>query len=178
MDYASRAGAKLDFALRSFNIDPQGKICADLGCSTGGFTDCLLQAGAAKIYAVDTGYGVLDWRLRTDSHIVVLERTNALHLSLPELVDLVTIDVGWTPQALIIPQALKLLSPAGDIITLVKPHYEAKKAKLTPLESQTVLSSVIAKLESLHLVVKSTVTSPLLGDKGKNMEFLIWIKKS
>src|ERR1700690_3710153 len=107
-NYVSRAGQKLEHALRSFAIDPTGKICADLGCSTGGFTDCLLQHGASKVYAVDTGYGVLDWKLRKDSRVVVMERVNAMHVQLPELVDVVSIDVAWTRQRRILPSARKL----------------------------------------------------------------------
>src|SRR5579864_3600866 len=96
--FVSRAGSKLDHALTTFVIDVSAKICADLGCSTGGFTDCLLQRGAAKVFAVDTGYGVLDWKLRNDPRVVVMERTNAMHVNLPESVDLVSIDVAWTKQ--------------------------------------------------------------------------------
>jgi len=96
--FASRAGQKLDHALTTFSLDIEGKICADLGCSTGGFTDCLLRRGAAKVFAVDTGYGVLDWKLRKDPRVVVMERTNAMHVDLPERVELITIDVGWTRQ--------------------------------------------------------------------------------
>src|SRR3989344_6816827 len=126
--YVSRAGEKLAFALDYWHIDVTGLVCADLGCSTGGFTDCLLQHSAAKVYAVDTGYGVLDYKLRKDPRVVALERTNALHVKLPERVDLVTIDVGWTPQKLILPRALELLKPGGKIISLVKPHYEIRKS--------------------------------------------------
>src|SRR5271167_690382 len=94
--FASRAGLKLDSALNVFSISVTGKICADLGCSTGGFTDCLLQHGASRVFAIDTGYGVLDWKLRKDPRVVVMERTNAMHVTLPGPVELITIDVGWT----------------------------------------------------------------------------------
>src|SRR5438034_4090953 len=104
-DFVSRAGQKLEHALSIFGVDVTGFVCADLGCSTGGFTDCLLQRGAAKVYAVDTGYGVLDWKLRTNERVVVMERTNAMHVTLPEPVDLVTIDVAWTKQRHILPAA-------------------------------------------------------------------------
>src|SRR3954451_12623884 len=118
MPFVSRAGQKLEHALREFHFDVAGLVCADLGCSTGGFTDCLLQHGAAKVYAVDTGYGVLDWKLRKDSRVVVMERVNAMHVQLPELVDLVSIDVAWTRQRRILPAARKLIRPDGIVITL------------------------------------------------------------
>src|SRR5438128_543365 len=105
MPFVSRAGQKLQHALATFDIDVTGKACADLGCSTGGFTDCLLQQGAAKVYAIDTGYGVLDWKLRNDPRVIVMERTNAMHVTLPQPVEIVTIDVAWTKQRHILPSA-------------------------------------------------------------------------
>src|SRR5450432_1736534 len=108
--FVSRAGQKLDHALTAFDLDVSAKICADLGCSTGGFTDCLLQRRAAKVYAVDTGYGVLDWKLRKDPRVVVMERTNAMHVQLPEMVEIVTIDISWTRQKNILPNARKMLA--------------------------------------------------------------------
>ena len=128
--FVSRGGQKLDHALTEFGINPAGKSCADLGCSTGGFVDCLLQRGAEKVFAVDTGYGVLDWKLRNDSRVVVMERTNAMHVELPQPVDLVTIDVAWTRQRNILPSARRLLVPDGCVVTLVKPHYEAMPEQL------------------------------------------------
>src|SRR5947207_7890362 len=125
MPFVSRAGQKLDHALTTFHIDVTGRICADLGCSTGGFTDCLLQRGAAKVYASDTGYGVLDWKLRKDPRVVVMERTNEMHVELPEKVTLVTIDVAWTKQRHILPAAARILEGRGEVLTLIKPHYEA-----------------------------------------------------
>ena len=105
--YVSRAGVKLEAALKAFELDVTGLRCADLGCHAGGFTDCLLQRGAAAVHAVDTGYGVLDYRLRSDPRVTVLERTNALHFEPPEQVDMVTIDVAWTRQQHVIPAALR-----------------------------------------------------------------------
>ena len=128
-DFVSRAGAKLEHALTALSIDPANKICADLGCSTGGFTDCLLQHGAAKVYAVDTGYGVLDWKLRKDHRVIVMERTNAMHVELPEPVSLVTIDVAWTKQRYILPAAGKLLSQRGQIVTLDGQHVQARERR-------------------------------------------------
>lgn len=144
--FVSRAGLKLDHALREFNIDVNGWVCADFGCNIGGFTDCLLQRGAAKVFAIDTGYGTLAYKLRIDPRVVVMERTNALHVQpLTEAqspgtpvpgtevpkpstqaagADLVVIDLAWTQQRLSIPAALKWLKPGGILITLVKPHYE------------------------------------------------------
>ena len=123
--YASRAGIKLEAALDGFGVDVTGRLCADFGCHAGGFTDCLLEHGAACVHAVDTGYGVLDYRLRRDPRVVVMERTNALHAEPPaEPVDMVTIDLGWTRQRFAIPAALRWLGPGGQIVSLLKPHYE------------------------------------------------------
>ncbi|TFG88259.1 MAG: TlyA family RNA methyltransferase, partial [Gemmatimonadales bacterium] len=124
--FVSRAGRKLAAALDAFGLDVAGAICADFGCNVGGFTDCLLRRRAARVYAVDTGYGALAWTLRTSDRVVVMERTNALHCPVPEPVDLVTIDVGWTPQSRIVPAAMRWLKPAGGgrIVSLLKPHYE------------------------------------------------------
>src|SRR3954470_8633327 len=116
MPFVSRAGQKLDHAINEFHIDVTNLICADLGCSTGGFTDCLLQRGAKKVYAVDTGYGVLDWKLRKDPRVIVMERTNAMHVEIPEPADLVTIDVAWTKQWHILPAAKKILARDGEVV--------------------------------------------------------------
>ncbi|MCH9003257.1 MAG: hypothetical protein IIC02_11845 [Planctomycetes bacterium] len=128
--YVSRGGDKLAAALTHFKLDVGGLVCADLGSHVGGFVDCLLQRGAAKVYSVDTSYGTLAWTLRKDDRVVVLERTNAMHVTLPEPVDLVTIDVGWTPQAKILPAAARMIKPEGRVVTLLKPHYEAAKELL------------------------------------------------
>lgn len=178
--FSSRAGAKLAHALNEFHIDVSGTVCADLGCSTGGFTDCLLQSGAVKVYSVDTGYGVLDYKLRQDPRVVVMERTNALHVNLPEAVDLVTIDVSWTRQKLIVPKALTLLKPEGQIISLLKPHYEAQKYQLSAghlreEELDSVVNMVRIQLTDMGINIRDIVRSPVLGEKGRNAEFLIWI---
>jgi len=179
--YASRAGAKLEFALDHFGLSPQGLICADLGCSTGGFTDCLLSRGAVRVYAVDTGYGVLDYKLRTDPRVVVRERTNALHVEFPEPVQFITVDVSWTPQRLIIPHALSVLDRPGTIVSLLKPHYEAPKqwlrrGVLPPERVPEVVASVIENLTAAGVVVKGSVQSPVTGEKGGNIEYLLWIQ--
>lgn len=186
MPFASRAGEKLEHALKAFGIDPAGWVCADLGCSTGGFTDCLLQHGAARVYAVDTGYGVLDYNLRKDPRVIVMERTNAMHVSLPEPVQLVTIDVSWTRQRNILPHARELVSPGGRgrIITLIKPHYEADPALLhgrggvLPDEHvPAVIEEVSRQISQLGLAIAGTTTSPIRGSKG-NREVLALLMRA
>lgn len=181
-NFVSRAGAKLEFALSSWSIDVTDNICADLGCSTGGFTDCLLQHGAQKVYAVDTGYGVLDWKLRNDPRVEVMERTNAMHVQLPELVDFISIDVSWTRQKNIIPHALSLLKDDGNIISLVKTHYEADKKWL--YRGQVKEEFIEASLEKVKqdytempIELKGIVESPIVGKSGANKEYLVWIRK-
>jgi len=179
--FVSRAGQKLDHAIVTFGVDVRGATCSDLGCSTGGFVDCLLQRGAAKVYAVDTGYGVLEYKLRKDPRVVVMERTNAMHVTLPEAVDWVSIDVAWTKQKHILPSAMKLLKPGtGRVITLIKPHYEADpsllKQGILPAEAiDAVVTDVIKQITQVGFEVLSTVTSPILGAKG-NTEILALLK--
>ena len=158
MKYASRAGEKLEFALKSFGLSVKGLTCADFGTNTGGFVDCLLCFGAQKVYAVETGYGVLDWKLRNDPRVAPLERTNAMHVSLPEKVDLISVDVSWTRLAKILPSALQNLKTDGQIIALVKPHYEAepkhlRKGKLSDEFIPEVLDSVKNQTEKLGLQI-------------------------
>jgi 23S rRNA (cytidine1920-2'-O)/16S rRNA (cytidine1409-2'-O)-methyltransferase len=177
--YVSRAGIKLAAALDAFGVDPAGFFCADLGSNVGGFVDCLLQRGAAKVYAVDTGYGTLAWKLRKDPRVVVMERTNAMHVSLDEAVDLVTIDVAWTPQHHILPNAIKLLKPAGSIITLVKPHYEAdrdqlRKGVLQADAVESTLDATLNRMKAISLEVVGTIESPIAGQKG-NVEYLAYL---
>ncbi len=180
--FVSRAGYKLQFALSKFEIVVKDKICADFGCSTGGFTDCLLQNGAKKVYAIDTGYGVLEWRLRNDTRIVVLERTNALRVELPGRMDFISIDVGWTPQRLIIPHALELLKDDGDIVSLLKPHYEAEKQYMKKGTVETkflpqIIEKVKNDLSDYPIEIKNIIESPITGSKGGNIEYLMWIRK-
>lgn len=133
--YVSRGGIKLAHALRTLGVVAAGNRCADFGCNVGGFTDCLLQHGAASVIAVDTAYGVLDYRLRTDPRVLVMERTNILHAAPPAGgVGLVVIDAGWTPQRLVIPKAREWLTAGGEIVTLIKPHYELAKISAAELE--------------------------------------------
>src|SRR5947199_2323094 len=124
-EFVSRAGVKLEHALVTFGIDVTDFVCADLGSKVGGFVDCLLQRGARNVYTIDTGYGVVEWKLRKDPRVIVMERTNAMHVKLPQKVKLVTIDVAWTKQKNILPAAKQLIEPDGIIITLIKPHYES-----------------------------------------------------
>ncbi|MFQ5410649.1 MAG: SAM-dependent methyltransferase, partial [Phycisphaerae bacterium] len=150
--------------------------CADLGSSTGGFVDCLLRASAEKVYAVERGYGVIDYRLRTDPRVVVMERTDALHVRLPGPVRLVTIDVGWTRQRHILPAATRLLADGGHLITLVKPHYEADPKLLEhgvlPDENlDRVLLDVKSGFAGLNLEPVGETQSPIRGSGG-NAEFL------
>ncbi len=180
--YVSRAGEKMEHALKTFGFSPKGLICADFGSSTGGFVDCLLQNGALKVYAVETGYGVLDWKLRKDKRVVVLERNNAMHVLLPEKPDLISVDTSWTKLEKVIPNVLLNLKEGGHIIVLLKPHYEAeqrmiRKGKLEEEFIPEVLEKVREKLKSLGLEILSETESPILGEKGKNREFLIFAQQ-
>jgi 23S rRNA (cytidine1920-2'-O)/16S rRNA (cytidine1409-2'-O)-methyltransferase len=180
--FVSRAGEKLEYALEQFKISVAGKICADFGASTGGFVDCMLKRGAEKVYAIETGYGTLDWKLRNDARVVVMERTNALHAELPELMDFISIDVSWTPQKLILPQALKYLKDGGEIVSLLKPHYEAKKEwlKAGTIKDEFIepaVEKVKEELKELGMKIKEITKSPIVGKKGGNPEYLLWIKK-
>lgn len=180
--YASRAGDKLAHALQEFHIDVTGKICADFGSSTGGFVDCLIRNNAAKVYAVETGYGVLDWKLRNNPKVVVLERTNAMHVLLPEKVLLITNDTSWTKQMTIMPNILANLQEQGEIITLIKPHYEADKkllhkGVLDEKDAQEVTHQTVNELiASFPLGLVGLTKSPILGGKGGNTEFLAYFR--
>jgi 23S rRNA (cytidine1920-2'-O)/16S rRNA (cytidine1409-2'-O)-methyltransferase len=186
--YVSRGGLKLAAALDAFQISVQDKVCADLGCSTGGFTDCLLQRGAACVYAIDTAYGQLAWKLRQNPRVTVMERTNALHAPLPEHFpgcDLVTIDLGWTRQEKAIPAALRWLSHDENarIISLVKPHYEkglegTQRGVLTEDQAQTVLDLLIHEIKTLGVDAQNVLPSPIRGSKGGNREWLILLQRS
>lgn len=178
--FVSRAGQKLDHALTTFEIDVAGRICADLGCNVGGFTDCMLQRGAIRVYAVDTGYGVLDYRLRKDDRVIVMERTNAMHVVLPQPVGFISIDVAWTRQKRILPAAQRLLADDGDIVTLIKPHYEADKRLLRggvlPVEHlDDVLDTVRADIADAGFTWIAETTSPIRGAKG-NVEYLAHLR--
>ncbi len=178
--FVSRGGIKLQTALDSFKVGVKGKTLLDVGSSTGGFVDCLLQNGAAKVYSVDTAYGELAWTLRNDPRVVVMERTNALHLNqLPEKVDIITIDAGWTKLTRVLPVVRDLLKSDGKIIALIKPHYEAEKKLLVkgvlPIEvAEQVKTRVIHDLQELQFKIQGVIDSPILGGAG-NKEYLLFL---
>lgn len=181
-NFVSRAGDKLDAAIEAFALDLSNAVCADFGCNVGGFTDCMLQRGAKKVFAVDTGYGELAWTLRKSPSVVVMERTNALYAAVPELVDFVTIDVAWTPLELIVPAAAKWLKPTGKIVALLKPHFELTKlekkkphATLSDEQARKVALIVQQTLAENGARTLAAICSPLRG-KGGNCEFLLLIE--
>lgn len=174
--FVSRAGQKLDHALETFGLDVSGRACADLGSNAGGFVDCLLRRGAVKVYAIDTGYGALDWKLRKDPRVVVMERTNAMHAVLPECVNVVTIDVAWTRQRHILPAARRMVADGGFVVSLIKPHYEADpsqllKGVLPEEEVAGMVHAVEADVVAAGFTLVRTVRSPIKGAKG-NVEVL------
>ena len=180
--YVSRGGDKLAAALNHFDLDPTGLSCADLGSHVGGFVDCLLQHRAARVYSVDTSYGILAWKLRKDSRVVVFERTNAMHVALPEKVGLLTVDVGWTRQEKIIPHAATLISDQGIILTLVKPHYEARDDErvdgvVLPNAFDAIVARTVAAIAGLGMRVEATCESPIPGHGG-NREVFALLRRS
>ena len=179
--FVSRGGEKLDAALERFAIPVAGRVAADIGASTGGFTDCLLQRGALRVYALDVGYGQLAWTLRQDPRVVALERTNARYVTaLPERVDLIVSDVSFISVRLIYPMAVRWLREGGEIVSLIKPQFEAGRAQVgkggvvrDPAVHRQVLVEVCAALAELGLGLRGLMVSPLLGPAG-NVEFLGW----
>ena len=181
LGYVTRAGLKLEHALREFEVDVSGLLCADLGSHQGGFVDCLLKHGAAKVYSIDTSYGTLAWELRNDPRVEVMERTNALHAELPETVDLVTVDVGWTPQRHIVPAALRMLNPEGRIISLVKPQYESRDNErsggiLKAEYFEQVMERVRLAVETAGARIVAETRSPIKGGHG-NIECLMLLSR-
>ena len=180
--YVSRGGVKLAHALKTFAITPKGKTAADIGASTGGFTDCLLQNGVQKVFAVDVGYGQLDWKLRKDSRVVCLERKNVRHMTLEDLgesMDLAVIDVSFISLKLVIPPVIKTLKSHGDLIALVKPQFEVGKEEVEnrgvikdPLKHLGVLLALKVFVQEQGWVMRALTVSPIFGQKG-NKEFLI-----
>src|SRR5689334_1266336 len=165
--FVSRAGEKLAFALQEFHCNVKGKICADFGSSTGGFVDCLLQNGAQKVYSIDTAYGELAWKLRNDARVVVMEKTNAMHVSLPEKMDVITNDTSWTKQMFVMPNILANIKPGGFIITLIKPHYEAerkllKKGVLDEKTAEEIAKQTLSEIESLGVKSIGFTKSPIV----------------
>lgn len=177
--YVSRGGLKLEAALRGFNLTVTGWVCCDLGSHTGGFVDCLLKHGAGRVYAVDPAHGVLDYRLRQDARVVVCERINALRFVCAEPCDLVTVDVGWTPQRLILPVAQRCAKPqTGRVLTLIKPQYEAPprwlRSGVLPAERREgVLATCREDARRLGWQIAAEMESPILGHGG-NVEYL-WL---
>jgi 23S rRNA (cytidine1920-2'-O)/16S rRNA (cytidine1409-2'-O)-methyltransferase len=182
--FVSRGGEKLDFALESFAIDVSGPVCADVGASTGGFTDCLLQRGASRVYAIDVGYGQLDSRLRDDSRVVSMERVNARYVEkLPEQVDLAVVDVSFISLNLILPVVWQLLGDVGTAVPLIKPQFEAGKRDVgrggvvkDPEIHRKVLEATLGAAEHVGFAVLGLVRSPLVGPAG-NVEFLAHLEK-
>lgn len=195
--FVSRGGEKLAAALLAFHLSPSGRVCADVGASTGGFTDCLLQNGAACVYAIDVGKGILHWKLRQDPRVVVMEETNARYLeSLPQAVRLVTIDASFISLKVLLPvvkgwfdrrsvpsaEQIQPLVPAGDVLALVKPQFEAGRAQVArgdgvirdPQVHRQVLHHVLEFASQQGYTIKGLIRSPLLGPKG-NTEFLAWL---
>jgi len=183
MPFVSRGGLKLQRALQAFAVDPNGKVCLDVGASTGGFTDALLQAGAARVYAVDVGYGQLDWKLRQDPRVAVLEKTNIRNLTeLPERPALAVIDVSFISLTKVLEPVSRLIDEQADLIALVKPQFEAgpkaapKGVVRDPEVHRRVLHEVLAHARGLGWQARGLVASPILGPAG-NREFLLWLDR-
>ncbi|MEZ4525892.1 MAG: TlyA family RNA methyltransferase [Desulfobacterales bacterium] len=180
--YASRGGLKLEAALRELPLSVKDLVCMDVGASTGGFTDCLLQHGAAKVFAVDVGYGQLAWKLRQDQRVISIERTNIRHMpaeAVPEPVDLITIDASFISLKIVVPAALRFLKPGGRILALIKPQFEVGKGKVGKggvVRDSQLHQEVIRELrlffEEIGLMDDGLVPSPVSGPKG-NQEFVI-----
>ena len=180
--YVSRGGLKLEKALRDFGVDPTGFVCSDSGASTGGFTDCLLQQGAKKVFAIDVGYGQLDWKIRSDERVVVMERTNIRYVTpedLGELLDLSVIDVSFIGLEIVLPTIKNLLKQeSGQVLCLIKPQFEAGKENVgkkgvvrDPKIHQMVLDNFVALVKSLGFSILGLTFSPVKGPEG-NIEFL------
>jgi 23S rRNA (cytidine1920-2'-O)/16S rRNA (cytidine1409-2'-O)-methyltransferase len=183
--FVSRGGEKLAAAVDVFPITIKNKVCADVGASTGGFTDCLLQNGAKRVYAIDVGHGLLHWKLRNHPRVVVMERTNARELnSLPEIIQLATIDVSFISLRLLLPVVAGWIEENGDVISLIKPQFEAGRQDVgkggvvkDPAVHRLVLEKVMSCASELGLIPQDIIRSPLIGPKG-NHEFLLWCCKN
>ncbi|HWP47477.1 MAG TPA: TlyA family RNA methyltransferase [Candidatus Limnocylindrales bacterium] len=184
--YVSRGGLKLEKALQEFKISVQDKIAIDVGASTGGFTDCLLQHGARKVYAVDVGYGQLAWKLKQDPRVIALERTNIRYVTpdlFKEKMQLAVIDVSFISLTKVLPVILDLLEPTAEIIALVKPQFEVGKGEVgkggivkSPEKHRQVLESLRQFAKKLGLEVRGVIPSPIKGTKG-NVEFLMFLAR-
>ena len=186
LPYVSRGGLKLESALHRFELDVAGWVCLDVGASTGGFSDCLLQRDAGRVYAVDVGYGQIAWRLRQDPRVVVIERTNIRYMPaecIPEPVDLVTIDVSFISLKTVVPAVLKFLKPQGRLLPLIKPQFEVGKGHVgkggvvrDPEQHARVLAELDLFFRGLGFTCSQAVPSPIDGPKG-NKEFFILLKR-
>ena len=183
--FVSRGGEKLQAALEAFPINPSGLVCADVGASTGGFSDCLLQHGAARIYAIDVGKGILHWKLRSDPRMIVMEETNARYVAnLPEPVQLVVCDASFISLKTLLPVISGWLADGANIVTLIKPQFEAGREDVArgegvvrdPEIHRRVLEEVLGFTQSHGYSVRGLIRSPLLGPKG-NTEFLAWLDR-
>lgn len=179
--YVSRGGLKLEKALRDFGVDPTGFVCSDSGASTGGFTDCLLQQGASKVFAIDVGYGQLDWKIRSDPRVVVMERTNIRYVTseqLGEQLDLSVVDVSFISLKIVLPVIKSLLKSTGQVLCLIKPQFEAGKEKVgkkgvvrDPDVHKEVLDQFVENVTQIGFKILGMTFSPVKGPEG-NIEFL------
>jgi 23S rRNA (cytidine1920-2'-O)/16S rRNA (cytidine1409-2'-O)-methyltransferase len=185
--FVSRGGNKLKKAVDVYGLNLSDKICMDIGASTGGFTDCMLQNGAIKVYAVDVGYGQLDWKLRQDPRVINLERTNIRHLDnqlITEPLDFISVDVSFISLKLVLPKAIELIKPEYEMVLLIKPQFEAGKERMKksgviqdPSIHVEVLYEAMERIMDLGLEVEALTFSPITGPKG-NIEFLCYVKKN
>jgi 23S rRNA (cytidine1920-2'-O)/16S rRNA (cytidine1409-2'-O)-methyltransferase len=182
--FVSRGGEKLAAALQDFEISIKGLTCADVGASTGGFTDCLLQNGARLVYAIDVGKGILHWKMRQRSDVIVMEQTNARYVErLPEMVQFVSIDASFISLKTLLPVVKNWLSTPGEVVALIKPQFEAGKKQVSkgdgvirdPEIHQQVLMDILSFAQTQGFGIQGLVRSPLVGPKG-NVEFLAWLK--
>ena len=183
--YVSRGGLKLEKALRDFGVDPAGFVCSDSGASTGGFTDCLLHKGAQKVFAIDVGYGQLDWKIRSDPRVVVMERTNIRYVTpedLGEALDLSVVDVSFISLKIVLPVIKTLLKPTGQVLCLIKPQFEAGREKVgkkgvvrEPETHKEVLDNFVAWVGEMGFSIANMTFSPVKGPEG-NIEFLAHLK--
>ena len=184
--YVSRGGLKLEKAIKEFGVELKGKVTADIGASTGGFTDCMLQNGAVKVFAIDVGYGQLAWSLRTDERVVNMERTNVRNVTpedIGQLIDLASIDVAFISLEKVLPAVKAMLKPDGQVVALIKPQFEAGKEKVgkkgvvrDPKVHLEVIHKVIDTAREMEFVTKELTFSPVKGPEG-NIEYLIWLTK-
>ena len=184
--FVSRGGEKLDAALEAFAIDVSGLVCVDVGASTGGFTDCMLQRGAEKVYAIDVGKGILHWKLRNYNRVVVMEKTNARYVeSFPEPIDFVTVDASFISLKILLTVVKKWINDNSEIVSLIKPQFEAGKKDVSrgdgvirdPEIHKQVLLDVLGFAQQEGFQIRGLIKSPLMGPKG-NAEFLVWLNQA